>query len=67
MDSNKLVLVSVDLSKLTDVVKNYVNQKSEYNELVKKVNAIDTNGFVEKTDYNSKISENKGEILSLFA
>ena len=38
----KLETNPVDLSKLSDVVKNEVVKKSEYNELVKKVNAIQT-------------------------
>ena len=39
---DKLVPVSVDLSKLSDAVKNNVVRKTEYDELVKKVNAIET-------------------------
>ena len=42
LDVDKLVHVSVDLSKLSDVVKNDVVKKTEYNELVKKVNNIST-------------------------
>ena len=37
---DKLVSVPVDLSKLSDVVKNDVVKKTEYDELVKKINAI---------------------------
>ena len=36
LDVEKLVPVLVDLSKLSDVVKNCVVKKTEYNELVKK-------------------------------
>ena len=36
LDFEKLVPVFVDLSKLSDVVKNCVVKKTEYNELVKK-------------------------------
>ena len=32
------------------------------NALVKKVNAIDTSGFVKKTDHDNKISDVKGKI-----
>ena len=39
---DKLVPVSVNLSKLSNVVKNYVVKKNEYDELVKKVNNIST-------------------------
>ena len=59
IDVDKLVLVPVDLSKLSSAVKNNV-KKTEYNELVKKVNNIsttDTSNLVKKTDYNTRISE----------
>ena len=46
---NKLVPVPVDLSKLSDVVKNDVVKKTVYDKLVAKVNSIDTSGFVLKT------------------
>ena len=45
LDINKLVAVPVDLSKLSDVVKNDVIKKAEYNKLVNKVNNIDTSGY----------------------
>ena len=48
LDIAKLVPVSVDLSKISDVVK-YVVKKAVYNKLVEKVNNIDTSGFVLKT------------------
>ena len=48
LDIAKLVPVSVDLSKISDVVKNVV-KKAVYNRLVEKVNNIDTSGFVLKT------------------
>ena len=62
LDVDKLVTVPVDLSKLIDVVKNDVVKKTEYDELRKKVNAIqstDTSGLVKKTDYNTEINEIK--------
>ena len=46
LDIDKLVPVPVDLSKLSDVVKNNVVKKTEYDKLVAKVNEIDTSGFV---------------------
>ena len=49
--------VPLDLSKLSDVVKNEVVKKTEYNKLVTKVNNIDTSYFVLKTNYNTKITE----------
>ena len=43
LDINKLVPVPVDLSKLSDAVKNYVIKKTVYDKLVAKVNRTDTN------------------------
>ena len=45
---DKLVPVPVDLSKLSDVVKNDVAKKTEYNKLVAKVDNVDTTNFVKK-------------------
>ena len=44
--------VSVDLTKLCDVVKNDVVKKTVYDKLDVKVNKIDTSGFVLKTKYD---------------
>ena len=49
LDIDKLVPVPVDLSKLSDVVKNDVATKTVFDELVAKVNIIDTSAFVLKT------------------
>ena len=49
LDIDKLAPVPVDLSKLSDVVKNDVVQKTAFDKLVVKVNNIDTNDFVWKT------------------
>ena len=46
LDIDKLVPVPVDLSKLSDVVKNDVVKKTECNTLVTKVDNIDTTNFV---------------------
>ena len=51
LDIDKLVPVPVDLSKLSDVVKNDVVKKTVYDKLVAKVNNIDTSAFVLKTKY----------------
>ena len=48
LDIDKLVPVPVDLSKLSEVVKNYVVKKTEYRKLVTKVDSIDTTNFVKK-------------------
>ena len=53
LDIDKLAPVPVDLSKLSDVVKNDVVKKDVYDKLVAKVNNIDTNDFVLKTKDNS--------------
>ena len=51
IDSEKLKTVPVDLSKLSNVVKNDVVKKTEYNKLVTKVDNIDTTNFVKKSKY----------------
>ena len=67
LDIDKLVPVPVDLSKLSDVVKDDVVKKTEYDELVTKVNNIDTSRFVlktkddtYKTELENKIPDNSG-------
>ena len=57
LDIDKLVPVPVDLSKLSDVVKNDVVKKDAYDKLVTKVNNIDTSRFVLKTKYDTDKSE----------
>ena len=49
--------VPVDLSKLSDVVKNDVVKKTVYDKLVAKVNTIDTSDLVLKTKYNTGKTE----------
>ena len=54
------------MSKLSDVVKNEVVKKAVYDELLKKVNAIQTThtcSSVKKADYNTKIDEIEKKIL----
>ena len=62
LDIDKLVPVPVDLSKLSDVVKNEVVKKAVYDKLVAKVNSIDTIGFVLKSKYGTGKSELENEI-----
>ena len=57
LDIDKLEPVPVDLSKLSDVVKNDVIKKTGYDKLVAKVNNIDTSDFVLKTKYNADKTE----------
>ena len=57
LDIDKLVPVPVDLSKLSDVVKNDVVKKAVYDKLAAKVNNIDTRDFVLKTKYQTDKTE----------
>ena len=50
LDIAKLTPIPYDLAKLSNVVKNYVVKKTEYNKLVSKVDNIDTTNFVKKTN-----------------
>ena len=52
LDIDKLVPFPVDLSRLSDVVKNDVIKKTVYDKLVAKVNSIATSRFVLKTKYD---------------
>ena len=51
IDDDKLKTVLVDLAKLSNVVKNDVVKKTEYNKFVTKVDNTDTKNFVKKTKY----------------
>ena len=62
LDVDKLKPIPTDLSKLSDLVKNDVVRKTDYNKLVTKVDNIDTSGLVKKTDYNTKITEIEDKI-----
>ena len=57
LDTDKRATVPVDLSKLSDVVKNDVVKKIEYDKLVAKVNNLNTTGFVLKTTYDTDKSD----------
>ena len=61
LDTDKLVPVPVDLSKLSDVVKHVV-KKDVYDKLVAKVNDIDTSKFILKTKYDTDKSELENKI-----
>ena len=57
LDIDRLVSVSVDLIKVSHVVKNDVVKKTVYDKLVAKVNSIDTSGFaltLSMTEINQK-------------
>ena len=62
LDIDKLVPVPVDLSKLSDLVKNEVVKKNKYDELVAEVNSIDTSGFVLKIKYDTDKSKLENKI-----
>ena len=57
IDIAKLIPVPDDLAKLSNVVKNNVLKKTEYNKLVTKVDNVDTTGFVLKTTYDTNKSD----------
>ena len=65
LDIHKLAQVPVDLSKLSDVVKNDVIKKTVYDKLVAKVNNIDTNDFVLKTNNNTDKTELEKEVRNI--
>ena len=60
---DKLAPVPVDLSKLSDVVKNNVVKKAFKKQLVAKVNNIDTSDFVFKTKYQTDKTQLKKKFL----
>ena len=62
LDIDKLVFVPVDLSRLSDVVKNDVVKETVYDKLVAKVNNIDTSDFVLKTKYQTDKTELENKI-----
>ena len=60
LDIDKLIPAPVDWSKLSDVVKNNAVKKTKYDELFKKVDAVESTGtsnLVKKLDYNTKVNE----------
>ena len=68
IDAVKLKTVPLDLAKLSNVVKNDVVKKTEYNKLVTKVDNIDTTNVVKKknekdgTDFEDKIDKTDKEV-----
>ena len=62
LDNDKLVPVTINLSKLSDVVKNDVVKKDVFDNLVGKVNNFDASKFVSKTKYNTDKSELENKI-----
>ena len=64
IDIDKLKIVPVDLSKLSNVVNNEIVKKTVYDELVAKVNSTDTSGFVLKTKDGTDKSDLEKKISS---
>ena len=66
-DVDKLLPVPVDLSKLSDLVKNDVVKKDVYNAMKKNIEdeIPDNTNLATKTTLNAKISEVKGEIANI--
>ena len=62
LDIDKLAPVPLDLSKLSDAVKNDVVKKTVCDKLVAKVNNIDTSDFVLKTKYQTDKTELENKI-----
>ena len=65
LDIDKLAQVSVDLSKLSDIVKIDVVKKAMYDKLAAKVNNIDTSGFVLKAKYQTDKTELEKKITDV--
>ena len=65
LNVDKLVPVPVDLSILSDVVKNDVVKKTEYNKLVTKFDNIDTKNFVKKIKYEKDGSDFEDKIIKV--
>ena len=67
LDVDKLVLVPVELSKLSDVVKNDFNKKDIYNAKIKNIEdkIPDVTNLAKTSALNAKTNEAKDEILNL--
>ena len=63
LDITKLTPVPDDLANLSNVVKNDVVKKTEYDKLVAKVDKIDTTGFVLKTTCDADKSDSEKKII----
>ena len=65
IDADKLKTAPVDLTKLSNAVKNDVVKKTEYNSLKTKVDSIDTTNFVSKTKYEKYGSDFEDKISKI--
>ena len=66
-DIDKLVPFLVDLSKLSDLLKNEVIKKTEFNAKIKEIEdkILDITNLAVNTTFNAKINEVKGKIPSI--
>ena len=62
LDIDKLTSVPIDLAKLSNVVKNDVVKKTEYDKLVNKVDGIDNTNFVSRSKYGKDGSDFEDKI-----
>ena len=65
LDIDKLTSVPIDLAKLSNVVKNDVVKKTEYDKLVNKVNSIDNTNFDSRTKYEKDGSDFEDKIYKI--
>ena len=66
LDNGKLETTGLDLSKLSDVVKNEFVKNTEYKEFVKKINNVtttDNSNLAKETDYNTIINKIEKKII----
>ena len=62
IDADKLKTVPIDLAKLSNVVKNDVVKKTDYNALKSKVDDIDVSRYLGKTKYETDGKANYDKI-----
>ena len=62
IDADELKTVPIDLAKLSNVVKNDVVKRTEFNKLASKVDNIDTTNFVKKNKYEKDGSDFEDKI-----
>ena len=62
LDADKLTPAPIDLAKLSNVVKNDIIKKTEYDKLINKINSIDNTNFVSRTRYEKDGSDFEDKI-----
>ena len=66
IDTDKLKAVPDDLAKLSNVVKNDVVKKTDYNKLMSNVDGIDTSAFVTRTKFTADTNALDDEVDKKF-